>query len=159
MVFQNLQRQLNIENIRGGALFVVRAQKHIKQETKQMTTFVACYDVIADDDTRLRIGGDIDRELPIGVSGIDAGVRSVLSFMLKAEQPSRLKYEISIKNGNNITTGIINTETSTNTWRVFQEVVGTNVLTDKNNTLIVKVLDGTGTLVISDIVLLFMKRV
>ncbi len=124
-----------------------------------MTTFVACYDVIADDDTRLRIGGDIDRELPIGVSGIDAGVRSVLSFMLKAEQPSRLKYEISIKNGNNITTGIINTETSTNTWRVFQEVVGTNVLTDKNNTLIVKVLDGTGTLVISDIVLLFMKRV
>jgi hypothetical protein len=159
MVFQNLQRQLNIENIRGGALFVVRAQKHIKQEAKQMTTFVACYDVIADDDTRLRIGGDIDRELPIGVSGIDAGVRSVLSFMLKAEQPSRLKYEISIKNGNNITTGIINTETSTNTWRVFQEVVGTNVLTDKNNTLIVKVLDGTGTLVISDIVLLFMKRV
>lgn len=124
-----------------------------------MTTFVACYDVIADDDTRLRIGGDIDRELPIGVSGIDSGVRSVLSFMLKAEQPSRLKYEISIKNGNNITTGIINTETSTNTWRVFQEVVGTNVLTDKNNTLIVKVLDGTGTLVISDIVLLFMKRV
>lgn len=124
-----------------------------------MTTFAACYDVITDDDTRLRIGGDIDRELPIGVSGIDAGIRSVLSFMLKAEDPSGLKYEISIKNGNNITTSILNTQTSTNTWRVFQEVVGKNVLTDKDNTLIVKVLGGTGTLVISDIVLLFMKKV
>lgn len=125
-----------------------------------MATNVACYDVITDGDTSLRIGGDIDAELTIGVSGINTGVRSVLSFMLKADDPDDLKFQISIKNGSNVTTNIIsNLKVNSNVWRAFQEVIDANVLTAAGNKLKIKVLSGSGTLVMSDIVLLFMKTV
>ncbi len=125
-----------------------------------MATNVACYDVITDGNTSLTIGGDIDAELGIGVTGINTGVRSVLSFMLKADDPSNLTFQISVKNGNNVTTNVINNlNINSNVWRVFQEVIDANVLTATGNKLKIKVLSGSGTLVLSDIVLLYMKAV
>ncbi|HKQ51703.1 MAG TPA: hypothetical protein VJT74_04995 [Pyrinomonadaceae bacterium] len=116
----------------------------------------AIYDVISDGNTSLRIGGDIDADLNIQLSSnADVGVRSVLSFMLKAEDPNNLDFRLSIINGNNNTTEILRTTVSSNVWRVWQEVVDANVLTATGNKLRIKVLSGGGTLVISDIVLLY----
>jgi hypothetical protein len=122
-------------------------------------TLVACYDVIKDSNVSLKIGGDIDAEIPISVNGIDIEVRSVLSFMLKAEAPKNLKFELSIKNGKNVTTNLLTVTIGSDVWRVFQEVVDGNVLTKTGNILKIKVLEGGGTLVLSDIVLMFMKDV
>lgn len=122
-------------------------------------TLVACYDVIKDSNVSLKIGGDIDAEIPISVNGIDVEVRSVLSFMLKAEAPKNLKFELSIKNGKNVTTNLLTVTIGSDVWRVFQEVVDGNVLTETGNILKIKVLEGGGTLVLSDIVLMFMKDV
>ena len=120
---------------------------------------VACYDVITDSGISLGVGVDVDADLAIGlVNNASVGSRSVLSFMLRPKNPLNLIFEISIRNGNNTTTKILTNEIDINfdDWRVVQEVVGGNVLTATGNTLRVKVLTGSGTLVISDIVLLYM---
>lgn len=122
-------------------------------------TLVACYDIIKDSNVSLKIGGDIDAEIPLSVNGIDVEVRSVLSFMLKAEAPKNLKFELSIKNGKNVTTNLLTVTIGSDVWRVFQEVVDGNVLTGTGNIMKIKVLEGGGTLVLSDIVLMFMKDV
>ena len=122
----------------------------------------ACYDVIIDSGISLRVGVDVDADLAIGlVNNASIGSRSVLSFMLRPKNPLNLIFELSIKNGNNITTNVLTNEIDINfdDWRVVQEVIGGNVLTATGNTLRVKVLSGSGTLVISDIVLLYMTDI
>jgi hypothetical protein len=124
-----------------------------------MSVRVACYNVFCDEGITATRGGDIDKEVNIGGLGaIDVGVASVLSFMLRPVNPVNLEFEINIINGLNKTTKLIKESTSYNHWRVWQEIVGGGVLTaDDKNKLQIRAVGGTGSLVISDVVLLYSK--
>jgi hypothetical protein len=119
----------------------------------------ADYDIVSDAKVSLKIGGDIDRDFPIGMSSPDVTQRSILSFMVDTVGASNLTFRLEIVNGNGVKTEVIAITTNSAVARTFQEVINGNVLTPTNNTLKVKVLSGGGTLEISDIVLWYLKNV
>ena len=119
----------------------------------------ADYDIISDAKVALKIGGDIDREFPIQLAGASVDSRSILSFMVDTIGADNLKFRLNIINGNNVNTEVGTYTTSSSDARTFQEVMNGNVLTASGNRLLVKVLSGTGTLEISDIVLWYLKNV
>jgi hypothetical protein len=119
----------------------------------------ADYDIISDDKVSLRIGGDIDREFPIGMDAPNVGSRSILSYMVDTVGADDLKFRVNLINGSNVTTEVGTYTTSSGVARTFQEVINANVLTASGNKLIVRVLSGDGTLQISDIVLWYLKNV
>ncbi len=118
----------------------------------------ATYDVVSDGKVSLAIGQDIDHDFPIGLHAkANVGIRSVLSFMIDTISSNNLQFRIEIINGSGVTTSIATYTTSSTVARVFQEVISTNTLTLTGNTLKVRVLGGSGTLEISDIVLLYQR--
>ena len=124
-----------------------------------MSHQAALYDVISDSKTSLAIDGDTNHDFVIELND-DANVarRSVLSFMLSPDSANNLQFRLEIINGVNLFTTVATYTTSNDVRRVFQEVIGENVLTSNYNTLRVTVLSGTGTLNISDVVLLYQRN-
>ena len=121
---------------------------------------VASYDVINDAPISLAFGVDIDRAFPIQLgSGVDVGIRSVLSYQFGVTNPDDLKFQFTIVNGNGVRRDLTSPSIGSNIHRVFQEVVDANVLTPSGNKLVVTLISGSGTLELSDIVLWYFKTI
>ena len=98
----------------------------------------------------LRPGGDIDRDLDFHLPPDTTGDPGVLTFMTDAASPNNLTYTMAINGtpvaGHRVDSSVLHSE---------QEVVGS--FRPGDNKFRIEVTGGTGTLVISDIVLHYVR--
>ena len=108
------------------------------------------FEVISDPSITLTVGGDIDADVPFNLPPDTTGDRGVLTFMTDAASPNNLTYTMAINGtpvaGHRVDSSVLHSE---------QEVVGS--FRPGPNKLRIEVTGGTGTLVISDIVLHYVR--
>ena len=113
-----------------------------------MATNVTHLAVISDGSFSLTPGADIDIDLPFELPDNTANRRGVLTYMVDATSPSNLSYSMSINGaeqaGRRVDSTVAHSE---------HEVV--SGFRAGSNTLRVLVTSGTGTLVVSDVVLFY----
>jgi hypothetical protein len=114
----------------------------------------AAYATIRDGSIKLEIGGDIDHAFAFDAPGVDAGRKSVLSFVADPviNDGENVSVEFDL-NGVNILTHLFDTAPA----RAMQEIVGENLLKEYGNKLKVRLTDtdNNGALKIDDVVLLY----
>ena len=117
---------------------------------------VADYRVIRDANFTIQTGGDIDRDFDFNLgTAVQLGQQSILQFFyVSSQNASNLRFRFSI-NGNSIRT--INV--TGNSFGTIHEVVGRDVLRGGNNNIVVTIIDGSGSVTISDIVLFVRSEV
>jgi hypothetical protein len=109
--------------------------------------------VISPGSTSLRPGGDIDADLPFTLPANTADRRGVLTYKLDAVSPSNLRFSVGFNGG----TPLFNRAVDSTVLHSEHEVVSGFHAGD--NTLRIRVTGGTGTLVISDVVLFYDRLV
>ena len=117
-----------------------------------MATNVSHLAVLSDGSFSQTPGADIDIDLPFALPDNTAARRGVLAYVVDATSPSSLAYSMTINGTAEVSRLVDGTVRHTE-----HEVVGSFHAGD--NTLRVVVTGGTGTLVISDVVLFYDRGV
>lgn len=116
---------------------------------------ISDYVVLADGQTALKIGGDIDQTFNFTVpSNVNRNQQAVLTLQMEAENPSALKWKMDI-NG----TDVMSFTHGQDRFCAIQEVFGGIHLNSGANTATVRVISGGGTLKVSDIVVHFQANI
>ncbi len=116
---------------------------------------VANFIQLRDESFTLVVGGDIDRALTRDiVDAPAAGEGAVLTWNVQREGTGNVTYEVTM-NGT-----LLNTYTVTlGERRAVQEAMDTTTIQQGNNTVVFRVLGGTGTLEIGDVILFYRQDV
>jgi hypothetical protein len=116
---------------------------------------VSDYVVLADSQTTLQVGGDIDQNYSFSVPGnLNPANLAVATWQLEVENPSDLNWEMRINN-----TLITNFTHSRDRFGAVQEVFAGSVLRTGSNQAAVRVLGGGGRIKLSDLVIHFQVNV
>jgi hypothetical protein len=112
----------------------------------------AAYVTRHDKTITLQSGDKTKHRFTFDAPDVDAGVKSVLTFVADPFGDNTVSLEWDL-NGTNILTESFNTAEA----RVLQEIVGTDLLQAQDNTLVVRVTDtdGSGSIKLDDVVLLY----
>ena len=111
------------------------------------------YTVVQDSSVTLpKSNGDIDHDYPkFGAAGLGAG-RSILMFRVNPAGEAELK--VTLNNAEVLTTTF-----STDPQRSWHEVIDDGVLKDSDNVLTITRNDGSGSLTVSDVVMLYQHEI
>jgi len=115
---------------------------------------IADYTVIQDTSVTLpKDNGDIDHDFPaFTATDVSAGSRSVLMFRVNPDGNATLEVTL---NGTSVLTQAFDTEPQ----RSWHEVIEANLLKETGNVLTVSRTSGSGSLTVSDLVLMFQATI
>lgn len=122
-------------------------------------TTAATFEQFRDSSFGLRIGADIDRTLTSNLGSTPVqGEGAVLMWKHWRQGSGPVSYQVAV-NGNPVSTPTISETTPTRTFVSVHEVIRTGDIRQGDNDIRFMVTDGTGTLRIADVVLLYRREV
>ena len=117
---------------------------------------VADYRVIRDSGSTIQTGGDIDKSFDFNLgTAVKHNQRKVLQFFyVSSQNANNLSFRFSI-NGTTVRT--INV--TGNSFGTIHEVIGSGITHDNNNEIDVRIVGGSGSVTVSDILLQVQRAV
>lgn len=116
---------------------------------------IADYVIIKQDRFTLQTGGDIDKDFDFTLeSGSHSGSRSILAFVLVKSGTGSLTLEVKVNGSlqlSNASTGA--------RFNTLHEVIDADVLKVGTNNIVFRIIDGSGTLNISNVVLHYQRDI
>lgn len=120
---------------------------------------VANYEFFQDESFPLRIGGDIDRTLESNIPNTPvSGEAAILMWKHWRTGSGSVTYRVRV-NGEDVSNPTISQTVPERDFTSLHETINVNKIQQGNNTVEFRVMDGTGTVRIADVVILYRHNV